>query len=99
MCTILHGKQSRADVEKPRWRGLIGWNHLLVEMLNGVSRLFLCELLSVLAGELLLDGCWAHVHGLLVFFGFGKGIGVVISLEVVCGVLCRLLRELLSVLA
>ena len=49
-------------------------------MLHGVSRFLLCELFSVLAGELLLDGCWAHMHSLLVFFGFGKGIGVVIKL-------------------
>lgn len=70
MYIILHGKtEASGHRKRPAGAGQSAVDHLLFEMLNGVTRLFMCELLSVLTGELLLDDCQAHVHGLLVWQG------------------------------
>ena len=63
-------------------------------MLHGVGRFFRGKLLSVLAGELLLDFCRAHVY-FLEIFGCGESIGLVVGFEVIYGVLGVLRRVFL----
>ena len=71
----------------------------VVQMLDGVVRLVGCELLAAVAGELVTDGLGGHIHGLLVVLCLGKGIRLIVRLQMVHSILGCLRRELLTVFA
>lgn len=69
----------------------------VVQMLDGVIRLVGRELIAALAGELLTNGFWCHMHLLVVVFRIGKRVCIIVRLEMFRGILGCLRRELIPV--